>query len=103
MTTDAADLPSDPAALRALIAVRDAELHTCGLLIEKLKHQLAGMRRHRFGPRSEALDQLELTLEDEEIARGNSRCDPCALASRTGRSELPRRGRLALPLSRRTW
>jgi transposase len=27
------------------------------------------LRRHRFGQRSEALDQLELTLEDEEIAR----------------------------------
>jgi hypothetical protein len=32
-------------------------------VIEKLKH------RHRFGTRSEALDQLELTLEEKEIAR----------------------------------
>lgn len=30
---------------------------------------MAGSRRHRFGTRSKALDQLELTLEDEEIAR----------------------------------
>jgi len=38
------------------------------LRIAKLEHQLAGMRRHRFGSRSESLDQLELTLEEEEIA-----------------------------------
>jgi transposase len=38
------------------------------LLIEKLRHQLSGMRQHRFGSRSEALDQLALTLEDEKIA-----------------------------------
>ena len=37
-------------------------------MIEKLKHQLAGMHRHRFGSRSEVLYQLELLLEDEEIA-----------------------------------
>lgn len=37
--------------------------------IEKLKHQLAVLRRHQFRSRSEGLDQLELTLEKEEIAR----------------------------------
>ena len=38
-------------------------------MIEKLKHQLAGQNRHRFGVRSESLDQLNLTFEeDEEIA-----------------------------------
>ena len=46
-----------------------AELRNRDLLIEKLKHQLAGLRRQRFGTTSEALDQLELGLEDEEIAR----------------------------------
>lgn len=69
------NLPGDIAELRAILAVRDeeiaaskAEIRVRDLLIEKLKHQLAGMRRHRFGPSSEALDQLALTLEDEEIA-----------------------------------
>ncbi len=69
------NLPGDIAALQAILAVRDeeiaagkAEIQVRDLLIEKLKHQLAGMRRHRFGPSSEALDQLALTLEDEEIA-----------------------------------
>jgi hypothetical protein len=70
------NLPEEAADLRALLASREveivgfkAELRTRDLLIEKLKHQLAGLRRHRFGARSESLDQLELTLEDEEIAR----------------------------------
>ena len=77
------NLPSDVASLQAMIALRDAEIETRDrklsifaaeiqerdYRIEKLKHELAGLRRHRFGSRSEALDQLELTLEEEEIAR----------------------------------
>ena len=46
-----------------------AELRNRDLLIEKLKHQLAGLRRQRFGATSETLDQLELGIEDEEFAR----------------------------------
>jgi len=73
---DAPDsLPEDAADLKALvraqqteIAARDAEIRSRDVLIEKLKHQLAGMRRDRFGASSEALDQLELVLEGEEIA-----------------------------------
>ncbi len=38
------------------------------LRIAKFEHQLAGLRRHRFGSTSESLDQLQLRLEDEEIA-----------------------------------
>jgi len=70
------NLPEEAADLRALLASREveiigfkAELRSRDVLIEKLKHQLAGLRRHRFGATSEALDQLELTLEEEEIAR----------------------------------
>ena len=77
------DLPDDVAELQAMIALRDAEIGTYlqklsifeteikerDYRIEKLQHQLEGLRRHQFGARSEALDQLELTLEDEEIAR----------------------------------
>ena len=76
MLDDIKNLPDDPTALKALIASmaseltnRDAELKSRDVLIEKLKHQLAGLRRHQFGSRSEALDQLELTLEEQEIAR----------------------------------
>jgi transposase len=56
------------AELEAAVTTHEAELRFRDLLIEKLKHQLAGHRRHRFGARSETLDQLNLSLEDEEIA-----------------------------------
>ena len=79
MLDEAESLPDDVAALKAMVltsqaelAARDAELRNRDLLIEKLKHQLAGLRRQRFGVGSEALDQLELGLEDEEIARAAS-------------------------------
>ena len=62
-------LPDDVAALKAMVLASRAELRNRDLLIEKLKHQLAGLRRQRFGATSEALDQLELGLEDEEVAR----------------------------------
>ena len=68
MLDDANDLPNDPAALKGLVTSLASELKFRDILIEKLKHQLAGMRQHRFGSRSEALDQLTLTLEDQEIA-----------------------------------
>ena len=68
-------LPEDVAKLQTMLAVRDeelvardAEIRVRDLLIEKLKHQLAGMRRHRFGASSETLDQLALSLEEQEIA-----------------------------------
>ena len=67
---DARDiLPDDATELKALVLSQQAEIRTRDLMIEKLKHQLAGMRRHRFGAKSEALDQLELRLESEEIAQ----------------------------------
>ena len=76
MLDEVNNLPDDPSVLKELIASmaseltnRDAELKSRDILIEKLKHQLAGLRRHQFGSRSESLDQLELTLEEEEIAR----------------------------------
>lgn len=69
MLDDAQDLPNDPGVLKGLVASLASELKSRDILIEKLKHQLAGLRRDRFGSRSESLDQLELTLEEEEIAR----------------------------------
>jgi len=73
------NLPEDVTKLQAMLAVRDeelvardAEIRVRDLLIEKLKHQLAGMRRHRFGASSETLDQLALSLEEQEIAAAAS-------------------------------
>jgi transposase len=48
-------------------------------LIEKLRHQLAGHRAHRFGASSETAEQLQLALETSEIAA----------AAMTARMKLP--------------
>jgi transposase len=70
MIDDAQTLPDDPVLLKGLIASMASELTSRDVLIAKLQHQLSGLRRQQFGSRSESLDQLELTLEEEEIARG---------------------------------
>jgi len=61
-------LPEDPAELRAFTALLLAEVKSQAVLIQKLQHQLAGHRAHRFGASSETVDQLQLALEMSEIA-----------------------------------
>ena len=68
MTTSPADLPDDIDALKGAVGVLERELANRDLVILKLRHQLAGLRRHRFGARAESLDQLAMSLEDEAIA-----------------------------------
>ena len=68
MLDDASPLPDDPRDLKELVARLAEELKHRDLRIAKLEHELAGHRRHRFGSSSESLDQLQLRLEDEEIA-----------------------------------
>ena len=86
MTITAAHRHQDNTKLQQLLVQRDAqiarqsaELQARDLLIEKLKLQLANLRRHRFGAKSEALDhiidQLELALEEAEIAASRKRHD----------------------------
>ncbi|MCP5084842.1 MAG: IS66 family transposase [Alphaproteobacteria bacterium] len=61
-------LPEDAADLRGFALALLAEVKAQGLLIEKLKYQLAGHRAHRFSRTSETMDQLHLALENSEIA-----------------------------------
>jgi transposase len=61
-------LPENPAELRQAAEGLVALVKSQALRITKLEHQLAGLRRHRFGSTSESLDQLQLRLEDKEIA-----------------------------------
>lgn len=79
MSSTLSNLPDDVEALRAIIAAqavqlaeKDAALQSREMLIEKLKAQLAVLRRSRFGQSSEkierAIEQLELALEDIEAA-----------------------------------
>lgn len=76
MSLATAELPSDPDALRAFAAALQAELYSKTLHIEKLKAQLATLRRARFGRSSEKLDRqidwLELTIGDLEEAEAAS-------------------------------
>lgn len=86
MTEPADPLPSDPAALRALL-LAERERHATELAglqglaettgadrdraraeIERLRQIIRELQRHRFGRRSERLDpdQLALLLEDSE-------------------------------------
>lgn len=61
-------IPSEPAELRAFTVGLLAELKNRDLLIEKLRHQVAGQNTHRFGSKAEGIDQLQLRFEDEEVA-----------------------------------
>lgn len=68
MLTQALTLPEDPEELRSFTARLLAEVKAQAILIEKLRHQLAGHRAHRFGASSETAEQLQLALETSEIA-----------------------------------
>ena len=93
MSRGAADLPEDPAELRrfaselqrSLVAL-EAEIQAKSLLVEKLKFQLAVLRRARFGRSSEKLDaqieQLELLIGDLE----ETEAERSALGDRSGRA-----------------
>ncbi|MGK9232535.1 IS66 family transposase [Inquilinus limosus] len=99
MSPDTMNLPSDPDVLRAFALARCAELAAVRaelatamaavqwnrLEIEKLKVQLAWLRRIQFGRSSERLDreieQLELKLE--ELEAGDARQEAAAEASGT--------------------
>lgn len=89
MTNTDGHTPQDIAGYQVLLDQRDAEiarqsaeLLARDLLIEKLKLQLANLRRQRFGTKSEALDQiidqLELAIaEAEPVAeQGDSELPP---------------------------
>jgi transposase len=64
----AKSLPEDPDELRQFTALLLAEVKLQAVLIEKLRHQLAGHRHHRFGSSSESIEQLQLALETSEIS-----------------------------------
>ena len=97
MSLATADLPNDPAALRAFALACQGELKAAqtavqlkALEIEKLKFQIAKLRRMQFGRSSERIsrqiEQLELRLEELETgeaedtrprrSRGSACTDP---------------------------
>ena len=91
------DIGSDnPSELRRANALLVAEVKSQALLIEKLQHQLAGHNRHRFGSKSESLDQLNLTFEEDEqiAASAKAQTDPMPAAQ----EDKPRRQHSRKPL-----
>jgi transposase len=100
MLDDVQKLPDDPAVLKGLLASLASELKYRDILIEKLKHQLAGLRRQQFGSRSESLDQLELALEEEEIARAGEEPAEQAASALAGERRRPKRRPLPDHLAR---
>ena len=109
MSLATAELPADPAALRAFALACQGELKAAEralqyktLEIEKLKFQLAKLRRMQFGRSSERINrqiaQLELRLEELESAEAEADAkadapDPAAAPVRKrnkpGRKPLP--------------
>jgi len=63
-------LPEDPDELRTVSAQMLQYIQSQAYQIEKLKAELHGHRKARFGAKSEGIDQLALDLsEDDEIAQ----------------------------------
>jgi transposase len=91
-------LPTDPEALRAFAARLQAELYAKTLHIEKLKAELALLKRARYGRSSERIEQLELLigeLEADEAQHGAS--EPATAPDKPRSTSLPPRGRQPLP------
>jgi len=101
MSRAAADLPEDPAELRRFAAALAAEVHAKTLLIEKLKMQLAVLRRARFGRSSEKLDceieQLELLISDIEESEAE-RQPPSEALENGAASSSPKKPSVRAPL-----
>ena len=123
MPLDPDQLPDDIAELKRLLLAKDAELIAAknglivsSLTIEKLKAQLAKLRREKFGSSSErierAIAQLELALEEAEVAKAEAEASapqspepdtpsPDAQSAETPAPEKKRRRQLPLELPRR--
>ena len=71
MKTTTPPMPNDPEILQKMMAQMQAKLDSQESLIATLRHQLAVLKRSRFGRSSEQMDkqihQLELQLEELEI------------------------------------
>ncbi len=85
----------------AALAERDAELRNAGFEIEKLKIQLATLRRDRYGRSSEKLsaeaDQLEMLIGDLE----EDQAEHEAAATETERQTKGKSGNQRKPATRR--
>jgi transposase len=102
MSLATAQLPTDPDALRVFAAALQSELYAKTLHVEKLKAQLATLRRARFGQSSEKLDRqidwLEQAIGDiEEAEAANEARREAANTAKASRSQARVGNRRPLP------
>jgi len=89
------NLPDNPAELRQVTELLAAEVKALTLKVEQLQHQLHGANRHRFGSKSEGMEQLQLFAENEEIAKSATEAEqtpspePVAPKAKPKRKPLP--------------
>ena len=76
MSLAAAELPTDLEALRAFAAQLQAEIYAKTLHIEKLKAELALLKRGRYGRSSERIEQLELLIGELEENAAEQKAAP---------------------------
>jgi len=99
MLSETQELPEDPAELRQSAEQLLALTKSQALRIAKLEHQLKGHQRHRFGATSERADQLNLSLEETEIALART-SDPAEPEDADERKKKPERKPLPASLPR---
>ena len=98
MSLATATLPTDPDALRAFAARLQAELYAKTLHIEKLKAELALLKRARYGRSSERIEQLELLIGELEADEAEHEAkEPAAAPDKPRSTGSPPRGRQPLP------
>lgn len=91
-------LPTDPDALRAFAARLQAELYAKTLHVEKLKAELALLKRARYGRSSERIEQLELLIGELEADEAEQEAkEPAAAPDKPRSTSSPPRGRQPLP------
>jgi transposase len=98
MSLATATLPTDPETLRAFAARLQAELYAKTLHIEKLKAELALLKRARYGRSSEQIEQLELLIGELEADEAEHEAkEPAAVPDKPRSTGSPPRGRQPLP------
>ena len=90
-------LPDNVDALKGIVSAQASELHAKSLLIDKLKHQLAVLRRGKFGASSESLDQLDLLIEEMELERAEAAASMPAAVDDAQPSDRAKPARKVLP------
>jgi len=91
-------LPTDPEALRDFAARLQAELYAKTLHIEKLKAELALLKRARYGRSSERIEQLELLIGELEADEAEQAAkEPAAASDKPRPTSSAPRGRQPLP------